>query len=204
MNYLEVYKCKPTSNGQRNRVYIKRTKEVNQEGYAPLLTTLIGSAGRNNQGRITVRHRRNPQVRKVKNINWYFKPKSYTVESVDYDSKRLVCALVKCDEDKLHYIAMEESLKIGDKIDCETNQLGSIKKLKHIPKNTDVCLISNPARNHKVTLIRTPGSFAKLRSVKDDTAVLLYPSGQLHEISSSCYATIGRVIGRIICRIINR
>lgn len=156
-------------------------------------------SGRNNQGKITVRHRggeakrylRLVDFRQVKNDS------PAKVEAIEYDPNRSAfIALIKYQDQTQAYILAPEGLKVGDQIISAREKVkikvGNRLPLEHIPAGV---LISNielvPGQGGKI--VRSAGSAATIISVEDKYAQVKMPSGEIHNLPKECLATIGQV-----------
>jgi large subunit ribosomal protein L2 len=156
------------------------------------------TAGRNNQGRITTRHKGGGARRHYRVIN--FKMASgttATVEHIEYDPNRSArIARVKDDRGAYHYILATKGMKPGRKF--TVNEETSIEQanrlpLKNIPTGTQIHAIElQPGRGAQ--LVRTAGGSAQLVAKEGAYAQVRLPSGEVRMINAECMATIG-VIG---------
>ena len=163
-----------------------------------LLEPLKKHSGRNNNGRITVRHRGGGNRRKYRIID--FKrdkaDMSATVLTLEYDPNRTAhIALVQYEDGEKRYIVAPNGLKVGDKIvsgehaDIKT---GNALPMKNIPTGTFIHNIElYPGRGAQ--LARSAGVMAQLMAKENGMALVRLPSGELRNIPEICIATIGQV-----------
>jgi large subunit ribosomal protein L2 len=159
-------------------------------------------AGRNNMGRITVRHKGGRHDRLYRMID--FKRGMIdiggTVNAIEYDPNRNCrIALVYYANGEKGYILAAKDLVVGAKIQSysaagEPN-VGNALKLRHIPQGLEVHNVElAPGRGGQ--LARSAGTFARLMAIDGDYAILAMPSGELRRVHADCRATIG-IIGNI-------
>jgi large subunit ribosomal protein L2 len=164
-----------------------------------LLVKIPVRAGRNNNGRITSRHREGGAKKLYRIID--FKRNKFGVEgrvaTVEYDPYRncRICLINYLDGDK-RYILQPKGLNVGDKIMAAEAGLdvkpGNAMKLKNIPVGTLVHNIEmNPGQGGK--LARSAGSYAQIMGKDGKYVSLRLPSGEMRYILNECMATIGTV-----------
>jgi len=164
-----------------------------------LLKTLPRSAGRNNNGRITSRHREAGAKKKYRIID--FKRRKFnipgTVSAIEYDPYRNCrIALITYADGEKRYIIQASGLKVGDKIEAAEAGLdikpGNAMKLKNIPVGTIIHNIEmKPGKGGQIA--RSAGGYAQLMGKEEKYVVLRLPSGEMRQILSECMATIGTV-----------
>lgn len=155
-------------------------------------------AGRNNQGRITTRHKGGGVRRHYRIINFKLAAgTTATVEQIEYDPNRSArIARVKDDSGAYHYILATRGMRPGRKF--TVNEEASIEQanrlpLKNIPTGTQIHAIElQPGRGAQ--LVRSAGGSAQLVAKEGDYAQVRLPSGEVRMINAECMATIG-VIG---------
>jgi large subunit ribosomal protein L2 len=164
-----------------------------------LLKKLPRSAGRNNNGRITSRHREAGAKKQYRIID--FKRRKFgiegTVATIEYDPYRncRICLINYIDGEK-RYIIQPSGLKVGDKIEAAESGLdikpGNAMKMKNIPVGTIIHNIEmKPGKGGQIA--RSAGGYAQLMGKEDKYVVLRLPSGEMRQILSECMATIGTV-----------
>ena len=164
-----------------------------------LLKALPRKAGRNNQGRITSRHKEAGAKKLYRIID--FKRNKYGIEgrvaTVEYDPYRncRICLINYIDGEK-RYILQPKGLKVGDIIMAAEAGLdikvGNAMKLKNIPVGTLVHNIEmNPGQGGK--LARSAGGYAQIMGRDGKYVSLRLPSGEMRYILGECMATIGTV-----------
>lgn len=193
---VKVYK--PTSAGRRDMTgasFEELTKGVKPE--KSLLTDLRKRGGRNNQGRITVRHRGGGHKRRYRIID--FKRDKHMpaqVASIEYDPNRSarIAKLVYEDGEK-RYIIAPLGLQVGMTVMSGTNadiNVGNALPLLYIPVGQMVHNIElQPGRGGQMA--RSAGVSAQLLAKEDGYATLRLPSGEMRRVKDNCMATIGQV-----------
>lgn len=155
-------------------------------------------AGRNNAGRITVRHRGGGVKRRYRIID--FKRNKLdipaTVQAISYDPNRTCnIALIAYHDGEKSYILAPLGLKVGDKVIASAEadiKVGNAKKLKDIPVGTLVHNVEMyPGAGGQ--LARSAGSYVQIMAKEGRFALLRMPSGELRKVEVDCTATIGQV-----------
>ena len=162
-----------------------------------LVVSLKKNSGRNNQGKITVRHRGGGSRRKYRIIDFKRDKEGVaTVLTIEYDPNRSShIALVEYEDGEKRYILAPVGLKVGDKVEEGASadiKVGNALKLKDIPIGTVVHNVElYPGRGGQ--LARAAGNSAQLMAKENGFALLRLPSGELRNVSAECRATIGTV-----------
>lgn len=192
---IKVYK--PTTPARR-KTSVVVNKELSKKGpEKSLLKKRKQNAGRNNQGRITVRHKGGGAKRMIRIID--FKRDKFDVvakvESIEYDPNRnaFIALLFYVDGEK-RYIIAPEKLKAGDKIKSSQKAItikpGNAMPLKRIPTGTSIYNVEMmPGKGGQ--LARSAGNGIILTSLYDGKAQLKLPSGEIRLVPETCMATIG-------------
>ena len=163
-----------------------------------LCVTLKKNSGRNNQGKITVRHRGGGSRRKYRVIDFkrYKDGIPATVIGIEYDPNRTANIALICYEDGTKsYILAPEGLTDGMKVmngaEAEV-RVGNCLPLSEIPVGTQVHNIElYPGKGGQ--MVRSAGASAQLMAKEGDHALLRLPSGELRKVHIRCRATIGVV-----------
>ncbi len=163
-----------------------------------LIVSLKKHAGRNNQGKITVRHRGGGAKRLYRVVDFGQKHLdiSGTVLGIEYDPNRTAdIALVKYDNGDVGYVLASEKLKEGDKIvTSEKAEIteGNRMQLKNIPVGTMVFNLGiHPDGRGK--LVRSAGAGALVLAHDGNMTQLRMPSREIRKIVNACFATVGEV-----------
>ena len=193
---IKVYK--PTTNGRRNMTSLDFAEITTSTPEKSLLVSLKNKAGRNNNGRITVRHQGGGHKRHYRLID--FKRNKDGVEAVvktiEYDPNRTAnIALVHYTDGVKAYIIAPKGLEVGQRIvsgpDADI-KIGNALPLANIPVGTVIHNIElRPGQG--ALLVRSAGNFAQLTSREGKYCVIKLPSGETRQILSACKATIGSV-----------
>lgn len=191
---------KPTTPGQRQMTVIDYSVLSKVEPEKSLLIKLKKHSGRNNQGRITTRHKGGGHKKLYRIID--FKQdkldQEAIVETIEYDPYRSAfIAKVKYPDGERRYILAPHNLKVGDKILTSENaplKIGNRLKLKNIPAGYGVYNIEiTPQKGGQ--LVRSAGVLAEVLGLDESGkySILKMPSGEIRKINSECFASIGQV-----------
>jgi large subunit ribosomal protein L2 len=196
---MGIRKYKPTSAGRRNASvsdFADLTPGAKPE--KSLLRKLTKKGGRNNQGKITARHRGGGHKRRYRLIDFRRNKDGVPakVDSIQYDPNRSArIALLHYVDGEKRYILAPEGLKAGDQVVSGAESppaVGNCLPLKSIPLGTTVHNVEmQPGRGG--VLCRSAGSSATLMARDADWAQLNLPSGEIRRIPSACRATIGSI-----------
>ena len=195
---MGIKKYNPTTPGLRGMT-VSTFEEITKTTPEKSLTvTLKKHSGRNNRGKITVRHKGGGYRPKYRIID--FKRNKHdieaTVKTVEYDPNRTAfIALVEYADGEKRYIIAPNGIKVDQKImageSVEPN-IGNAMKLKNIPLGTVIsCIEMKPGQG--AILARSAGSSAQLTSRDGKYAIVKLPSGESRMILVECYAMIGSV-----------
>ena len=193
---IRVYK--PITNGSRQRSVLTSeeiTKKAPEKG---LLVTKKKTNGRNNQGRITVRHRGGGVKRKYRLIDFKRVKDGITaiVSSIEYDPNRSSnIALINYRDGEKAYIIAPKGLKVGDVVESGVNadiKIGNALPIMNIPVGTIIHNIElRPGKGGQ--LARSAGSSAQILWREDKYVLIRLSSGETRKILGTCRATIGSV-----------
>ncbi len=195
---MGVRKLKPVTNGTRHAVLYDFSEITKTEPEKSLVVPLKKRAGRNNQGRITVRHRGGGHKRLYRIIDfkrdkWGIPAK---VAAIEYDPNRSArIALLHYADGEKRYIIWPEGLKVGDTVvsgpDAEI-KVGNALPLENIPVGTFVHNVElTPGKGGQIA--RAAGMSAQILGRQDDYVQLRLPSGEIRLVHKKCMATIGVV-----------
>lgn len=194
---VKIYK--PTSPGRRKSSVADFSELTKKEPEKSLIVMKKWTAGRNNQGKITVRHRGGGVKRYLRVVD--FKRTRYDmparVTALEYDPNRSArLALLQYADGTKTYILAPLDLKVGEElVSSQTGaeiKVGNRLPLSLIPVGMIVhSLELRPGQGGK--LIRSAGLGARLMAIETDTAHLKLPSGEIRLFSGKCMATIGQV-----------
>lgn len=194
---IRIYK--PTSAGRRNASvsdFVELTPGATPQ--KSLLRPKKKTGGRNNQGKITARHRGGGHKQQYRIIDFRRTKDGIpaTVDSIQYDPNRSSrIALLKYADGEKSYVIAPDGIQAGDKLvngPDSAPKVGNCMPLKNIPIGTTVCCIElRPGRG--ASICRSAGTSATLMAREADWAQLSLPSGEIRRVPSLCRATIGSV-----------
>lgn len=195
---MAVKKFKPTSPGRRQMTALTFKELSGVKPERLLVEPLRKKAGRNNQGRITVRHRGGGHKRSYRVIDFKRDKDgiSAKVVTVEYDPNRSAfIALLHYVDGEKRYILAPHGLDVGDTVvsgrDADIKP-GNALPLRNIPVGTMVHNIEmKPGRGGQ--LVRSAGVAAQLMAKEGDYAQIRIPSGEVRLVHLNCKATIGQV-----------
>jgi large subunit ribosomal protein L2 len=196
---MAIRQLKPYTATTRFQSYIKYNEVLTtSEPYKPLTEALPSKAGRNNGGRICVRHQGGGNKVRYRIIDWKRTRQGVegVVESVEYDPNRSAfISLVKFVDGDRRYVLATEGVTVGTKIINSPEadiKAGNSLPLAKIPAGTQVHSIElKPGAGAK--MVRSAGGTATLVGRIDGYAQIRLPSGELRVVPEACMATIGVV-----------
>ncbi|MGF1678994.1 MAG: 50S ribosomal protein L2 [Candidatus Methylacidiphilales bacterium] len=163
-----------------------------------LLRPLKKSGGRNNNGRVTARHRGGGHKRKYRVIDWKRNRRDEEAEviSIEYDPNRTArIALVEYPDKERRYIVAPDKLQVGDKVQSGENappKVGNCLPLKAIPVGIEIHNLELiPGRGAQ--MVRSAGSAARSMGFTGEYAQVKLPSGEIRQVHRDCCAVIGQV-----------
>ena len=192
---VKIYK--PTTPGRRNMSVQSFAELTRKAPEKSLLAPLKKHAGRNNLGRITVRHHGGGNRRKYRLIDFKRTNETpATVIALEYDPNRTAnIALIQYEDGKKSYIIAPNELKVGDVITAGAQsdiKPGNALPIANIPVGT---LIHNielyPGRGAQ--MVRSAGAMAQLMAKENGMAQVRLPSSEVRLVRLDCIATIGQV-----------
>ena len=195
---MAIKKYKPTTPGRRGMTVTDYSVLSKVEPERSLLEPMKKSAGRNNTGRITVRHHGGGNRTKYRVID--FKRDKVdmpaTVKTLEYDPNRSAhIALVEYEDGEKRYIIAPEGLKVGDTVMSGVHadiKPGNCLPFANIPVGTVVHNIElYPGKGAQ--LVRSAGNMAQLMAKEGKYALVRLPSGEMRNVPVNCIATIGQV-----------
>jgi large subunit ribosomal protein L2 len=195
---MPIRKYKPTSPGRRNMTVSTFDEVTKKRPEKSLIEPLKKHSGRNNQGRLTVRHQGGAQKRYYRKID--FKRDKFgvvaRVAAIEYDPNRSAnIALLFYRDGEKRYMLAPLGLKVGDEVQSGSGspiRLGNSLPLADIPLGTEIHNIElYPGRGGQ--MVRSAGTSAQLMAKQDDYAQIRMPSGEVRLIRLECMATLGQV-----------
>ena len=195
---MGIKRFKPYTPSRRFMTVSDFSEITKSEPEKSLTVGFVRGTGRNNQGRITCRHKGGGHKRRYRIID--FKRNKIgvpaKVAAIEYDPNRSarIALLVYADGEK-RYIIWPDGLKVGDTVvagpDAEI-KVGNALPLRNIPVGTIVHNVElKPGKGGQ--LARSAGSFAQIMGKVGDYAQLRLPSGELRLVHLDCMATVGQV-----------
>lgn len=195
---MAIIKAKPTSPGRRFVVQVT-TPGLHKDGpYAPLVEKKNRSGGRNNQGRITTRHKGGGHKRHYRVIDFRRQKDGIParVERLEYDPNRSAnIALLLYKDGERRYIIAPKGVEVGAEILSGSEapiKAGNCLSLRQIPVGSTIhCVELKPGKGAQ--MIRSAGGSAQLVAREGEYATLRLRSGETRKVLSACRATIGEV-----------
>src|SRR5216684_3756159 len=195
---MAVIQLNPRTPGQRFMQIADFTALSQKRPEKRLLAPLNSSGGRNNGGRMTMRHRGGGHKRRLRLIDFKRVKDGIAavVAALEYDPNRSAnIALLQYPDGVKTYVLAPDGLKVGDKVESGENadiKPGNALKLKNIPVGTIVHAIEmKPGAGAQ--LARGAGTQAQLMAKEGKMALLKLPSGEQRMVQAQCRATIGQV-----------
>ena len=194
----QIIKAKPTSAGRRFRSWVSRNGLHKGKPQSSLLERKNQKSGRNNQGRITTRHRGGGHKKHYRVIDFKRTKDGIQgkVETLEYDPNRSAhIALVLYADGERRYIVAPEDLNVGDVVESGPKAAisnGNCLELSEMPLGTVVhCIELFPGKGAQIA--RSAGSSAQILAIEGRYVTLRLKSGEIRRVLSNCRATIGVV-----------
>ena len=195
---MAIKHFRPITPGQRKKSTLVNAELTKTAPEKSLLKTVKKHAGRNNSGKITVRHQGGGEKRKYRIID--FRRNKFdiegTVATIEYDPNRSAnIALINYSDGEKRYIIAPKGLKVGMKIisgEKTDVKVGNAMKLMNIPVGTTI-------HNIELTLgkggqiARSAGQSAQILGREDKYVLIRLSSGETRKVLGTCMATIGEV-----------
>ncbi len=195
---MAIVKCKPTSPGRRHVVKVVNNDLYKGKPYAPLLESKSKSGGRNNGGRITVRHVGGGHKQHYRIVDFKRNKDGIPakVERLEYDPNRSAnIALVLYADGERRYILAPKGLVAGDQIQSGEDapiKVGNTLPMRNIPVGTTVHAVEmKPAKGAQIA--RSAGAYSQIVARDGAYVTLRLRSGEMRKIPAECRATIGEV-----------
>ena len=195
---MPLQKQKPTSPGRRFKVKVLSPNLHKGKPHEPLVTKKTKNGGRNNNGRITVRHQGGGHKQRYRIID--FKRDKFgvpgVVERLEYDPNRSAhIALVKYADGERRYILAPKGVEAGTPIQSSDDapiKPGNSLPLRNIPVGTQVhCIEMKPGKGAQMA--RSAGAVAQVAAREGAYVTLRLRSGEMRRIHTECRATVGEV-----------
>ncbi|RTE87651.1 MULTISPECIES: 50S ribosomal protein L2 [Gammaproteobacteria] len=195
---MAVVKQKPTSPGRRHVVKVVGQDLYKGKPYAPLLEKNSKSGGRNNNGRITVRHIGGGHKHHYRLIDFKRDKDGIPakVERIEYDPNRSAnIALVLYADGERRYILAPKGLKAGDKVSSGSDspiKPGNTLPMRNIPVGSVVHAVEmKPGKGAQIA--RSAGAYVQIVAREGMYVTVRLRSGEVRKILADCRATIGEV-----------
>ena len=196
---MALKKFNPTTNGRRGMtgiVYSDITTSTPNKG---LTVTLKKNAGRNNTGRITIRHQGGGHAKKYRMVDFYLTDKKSIpakVETIEYDPYRSAFIALVCYADgERRYVLAHTTMKVGDVVvtDEKAELLsGNRLQIGNIPVGLQVYNVELIV-DQGASSVRSAGSSAQIVSQEGEYTQVKMPSGEIRLVHKKCYASLGQV-----------
>lgn len=195
---MALVKVKPTSPGRRAVVKVVNPELHKGAPYAPLLESQSKTAGRNNRGVITVRHKGGGHKQHYRVIDFRRNKDGIkaTVERLEYDPNRTAHIALLCYADgERRYIIAPKGLKAGMQVISGAEapiKVGNALPLRNIPVGTTIhCIEMKPGKGAQMA--RSAGASVQLLAKEGIYAQLRLRSGEIRRVHIDCRATMGEV-----------
>jgi large subunit ribosomal protein L2 len=188
---------KPTSPGRRDTVADDYKDITTNKPEKSLLAPVKKSGGRNNRGRVTVRHRGGGHKRRYRIVDFKRdKAGTATVMSIEYDPNRTArIALVLFEDGMKRYIVAPNGVVVGDTVasgDDVPVTTGNSRSLGSLPTGTLVHNIEvTPGKGGQ--MVKSAGAVAQVMAHESGYTLVRLPSGEMRRLLSQCSATVGQV-----------
>lgn len=195
---MAIRKIKPLTPGQRFMTVSAYEEITCKTPEKSLLEDKRSTAGRNNQGRITIRHRGGGARRKYRIVDFKRDKDGVPakVATIEYDPNRSAnIALLHYADGEKRYIIAPLGLKVGDSLLSGTGadiKVGNTMEIGQIPVGTMIhCIEIRPGKGAQIA--RSAGNAAQLMAKEDKYAQVRLPSGEVRRVPINARATIGQV-----------
>ncbi|MFH1789610.1 MAG: 50S ribosomal protein L2 [bacterium] len=196
---MPIKRYKPTTPGRRQSSVQVFSDITKKEPTKSLIKPLKKKAGRNNQGKITVRHKGGGAKRNYRMVDFKrsFYNKEAEVKAIEYDPNRAPrIALLEYEDKRMSYILCPKGMNVGDKVMSSDKlieaKIGNRMPLDYIPIGMFVYNIEiTPGKGGQ--MVRGAGNSAQLMTIEEDYAIIKLPSAEIRKVSKKCAATIGEV-----------
>ena len=197
---MAIKKMKPTTPSRRGMTTADFDGITTRKPVKSLIRIKKKTAGRNNKGRITTRHRGGGMKQFLRNVNFNLAPGTIaTIEHIEYDPNRSarIARIREEESGELHYIIAANGMTQGQKVSVSGDkavaiETGNRMALRDIPTGATI-------HNIEITIgkgaqaVRAAGARAQLTAKEGDHAMVKMPSGEVRKFRLECMATIGSV-----------
>ena len=195
---MAIRNYKPTTPGRRKMSTLINEEITTNTPEKSLVVTMRKNGGRNNQGKITVRHQGGGVKRKYRIIDFKRNKLNVpgSVASIEYDPNRTAnIALINYADGEKRYIIAPKGLVVGQTIEAGENadiKVGNALPIMNIPVGTMIHNIElRPGKGGE--LARSAGSAAQILGREDDYVMIRLSSGEQRKVLGTCMATVGEV-----------
>ena len=195
---MGIRRYKPTTPSRRHMTSLDYSEITKSKPEKSLVVHLKKHSGRNNQGKITVRHRGGGHKKKYRIIDFKRLKDDIpaTVKAIEYDPNRSAnIALLAYADGEKRYIIAPNGLKVGDKLMNGPNaeiRLGNCLPMTNIPLGSEIHNIEmKPGKGAQ--MVRSAGNSAQLMAREGKYATVRLPSGETRMVPVGCRATLGQV-----------
>ena len=195
---MAIRNYKPTTPGRRKMSALVNEEITTSTPEKSLTVTMKKNGGRNNQGKITVRHHGGGEKRKYRIIDFKRNKLNVpgTVASIEYDPNRTAnIALINYLDGEKRYIIAPKGLEVGTKIEAGENvdiKVGNALPIMNIPVGTMIHNIElRPGKGGE--LARSAGASAQILGREDNYVMIRLSSGEQRKVLGTCMATVGVV-----------
>jgi large subunit ribosomal protein L2 len=195
---MPLRKYRPTSPGLRQMTRSSFEELTHDEPYRPLTERLVSKAGRNSQGKLTVRHQGGGHKRLYRVIDWKRDKAGVParIATVEYDPNRSArIALLHYADGEKRYMLLPHGLGVGDSVTSGSDveaRVGNALPLSRIPLGTQIHNVELVA-GRGGQIVRSAGSSAQLLAKEGEMATIRLPSGEVRRVRAECMATVGQV-----------
>ncbi len=195
---MAIVSFKPTTNARRKMSTLVNEEITTSKPEKSLLVSLSKNGGRNNQGKITVRHHGGGAKRKYRLIDFKRNKRDIVgkVATIEYDPNRSAnIALINYVDGEKRYIIAPKGLTVGMEVVAGENvdiKVGNALPISNIPVGTNVyCIELKPGKG--AALARSAGSFAQILGREGNYVMVRLSSGEQRMVLGTCYASVGVV-----------
>ena len=195
---MAIRNFKPTTPGRRKMSALVNEEITTSTPEKSLTVTMKKNSGRNNQGKITVRHQGGGVKRKYRIIDFKRNKLNVpgTVASIEYDPNRTAnIALISYADGEKRYIIAPKTLTVGDTVMSGENadiKVGNALPIINIPVGTMIHNIElRPGKGGE--LARSAGTSAQILGREDNYVMIRLSSGEQRKVLGTCFATVGEV-----------
>lgn len=194
---MAITQYKPTTPARRGMTNRDFSEVTTNRPLKSLTVVKKRTNGRNNQGRITVRHRGGGARRFIRIMNFKLAPGTTAViEAIEYDPNRSAnIARIKDSNNTYHYVLAASGMKVGQTLESSEEapiEIGNRLPLKNIPVGSTIHAIELQL-GKGAQMVRSAGASAQLAAKEGDYAQIKLPSGEVRLVNINCTASIGAV-----------